>query len=1322
MSSSKVLDDELDNIVEKRRAHRAVIDGGAGKTDPSEVRASLAGIAFSGGGIRSATFCLGILQSLCSFGLLKRFDYLSTVSGGGYIGSWLTALMQRGHVSKLAGVPENGNRDRLAVEAINELEESLKPDVSWREGKSDHHAIQFLRNHSNYLTPKAGLTTADTWSAIATYLRNLMLNLVSIIGALTLLLLIPRVFARNIQPPGAQANFFTPFIENLGFFLLAVTGALFVLATYVFARNIRSLRCGIPELATKQKWLLYLLVSPLFLSAFLASYWMPEAVETTQEWLPAAIMNALTFDGLENNVTEVFWCLTCALIYTLIWIIASIKWGADAQERSAARINYPNLLRIIGTSIVAGLVGGYLLVLISNSLRDDVIWRAIYGPAFYLGWLYLLLIFHMGLMSRRLDDSIREWLSRVGAWLLIFAAVWITVSWLALRGPYFVDQLSSWAAAGLLVTWITGTLGGLLASRSSKSASTEVSRFRTLLLSATPYLFLAGLLLLLSAGIHKGLLNLVHDTPPKLDALTTEFCNSDASLVDSYACSRKNYIIALQTEDEALLPLEQQQLVNDAKDQTKRDYLALVKNLHGKHLDTVFAVIAVASIVVFFALLLVDINEFSMHWLYRNRLIRAYLGASVPEEIRTQRRQRFTGFYREDDIDLKANGDGNGITLEAQGPYHLINAAINLVGGKQLAWQERKAASFLFSPLFCGYTPFSGKPGYRYTKEYATGFNDNSSPLTLGAAVAVSGAAASPNMGFRTSTAFAFLMSVFNVRLGRWIGNPRNEKTYKESGPRFAGGSMVQELFGSANGKRRHVYVSDGGHFENLGIYELVRRRCRYIISCDAGADPTFSFEDLGNAIRKCRTDFGVEIEIDVSPIRERNSDNKSEWHCAVGHICYPDEDVADGTLVYIKTSLTGNEPEDVLNYAKDNDSFPHQTTSDQFFDESQFESYRRLGIHVGETVFGRSAANADPLDPFNNERLFQSLMEEWYPPVTIDQTRFTELAGTLDILFERLRTSDALNPLGAQFYPEWQSLIPDEHLKTPLVLPETDEQKREAFYFCNSLIQLMENAYIELDLEAEYDHPDNRGWMNLFRHWSWSGMFRATWAISACTYGRRFQTFCEHHLKLTLGKVCVECCEVSKLNVVEREQVGDYQLLTGFTDDELVIYQIRTELQAKALDEQFGFPVGYAVCIRNSSEITLFRIQDHLRKMGLGRQGLKALIQHRQDNHEQSFDATDPVSELVNHAAETDFAEIRKVSSQETSKVQMRSAVEESSSVHESKTKVRDYLKSLEEFDRTNSRTFGALYRSVCRELRIQARRAPAPDHESIKAAEKEF
>jgi hypothetical protein len=123
------------------------------------------------------------------------------------------------------------------------------------------------------------------------------------------------------------------------------------------------------------------------------------------------------------------------------------------------------------------------------------------------------------------------------------------------------------------------------------------------------------------------------------------------------------------------------------------------------------------------------------------------------------------------------------------------------------------------------------------------------------------------------------------------------------------------------------------------------------IIALDAEEDETFTFGGLGNAVRKCRDDFGVEIVLNPQRIALRDDRRRSQAHFAIGRIHYPElED--PGWILYIKSSLANDEePVDIGEYAAREAQFPHQSTADQFFDESQFESYRRLGQHIANVL-----------------------------------------------------------------------------------------------------------------------------------------------------------------------------------------------------------------------------------------------------------------------------------------------------------------------------------------------------------------------------------
>jgi hypothetical protein len=219
--------------------------------------------------------------------------------------------------------------------------------------------------------------------------------------------------------------------------------------------------------------------------------------------------------------------------------------------------------------------------------------------------------------------------------------------------------------------------------------------------------------------------------------------------------------------------------------------------------------------------------------------------------------------------------------------------------------------------------------------------------------MAISGAAVSPSMGYNSSPGVSFLMTLFNVRLGWWLGNPKFGN-YSSISPVFPLRPFFMEMFGLTSENERWVYLSDGGHFENLGIYEMVRRRCRVIVVSDAGCDPEYGFDDLGNALRKIWIDLGVRIDfVGLDRLKKRFKRRPTpaldQPYWAVGRIRYHNADSTgeDGYLLYVKAGLHGTECMDVLSYAATHKEFPHENTANQFFTESQFESYRALGFDI---------------------------------------------------------------------------------------------------------------------------------------------------------------------------------------------------------------------------------------------------------------------------------------------------------------------------------------------------------------------------------------
>jgi hypothetical protein len=250
--------------------------------------------------------------------------------------------------------------------------------------------------------------------------------------------------------------------------------------------------------------------------------------------------------------------------------------------------------------------------------------------------------------------------------------------------------------------------------------------------------------------------------------------------------------------------------------------------------------------------------------------------------------------------------------------------------------------------------------------------------------MAISGAAVSPNMGYYSSPSISLLLAFFNVRLGWWLGNPgrQGEKSYNTEGPSFAVTPLLEEALGLTTDTRSYVYLSDGGHFEDLGLYEMVRRRCRFIVVVDAGEDADFQFADLGNAVRKIYIDLGVRIHFDDLPILKNRPPDTITYeqrrdipYYAIGVIEYGAADgeqtgCGDGTILYVKPALHGTEAAGIISYANAHPTFPHETTTDQWFTESQFESYRSLGFEIMDRILRDKA----PL-PRNPEMTLRQLL-----------------------------------------------------------------------------------------------------------------------------------------------------------------------------------------------------------------------------------------------------------------------------------------------------------------------------------------------------------
>nr|WP_307728025.1 patatin-like phospholipase family protein [Massilia terrae] len=931
--------------------------------------AGLTGLALSGGGVRSATFNLGVLQALGEQQLLRDFDYLSTVSGGGFIGGWLSKCIREKH------------GDVRAVEAM------LTPGAAGEAVEAEPAEIQFLRQYSNYLSPRSGMFSADAWTLIGIYVRNTGLNLAMLLAWLCALLLLPRfaVWAVN-GIVGASA----PWAAWSDPAWMLGTGA-FLFAVFCIALSISSR----PESADGQRWfpvnqgaVLWYINFPLLLSGFLVSIglwrhggtmpWMlnrllARQLEWRLAWLLApgavyfivwacgwylahdrlspyrragyatcaaalALVVAVMLGGTlefapgvaehaiaHDSAYMLARCWIPAAAIALLLAAAALAVPGWRRKRAAPDITRTDVHEALShflSAMFALTIGTLLLLgglaLLPNPAQHPILNNAValttFGMPLMMTLFSVTTTLMIGLIGPLYSDASREWWSRQGAWTTIF-----TITWMMMFGAaFFLPPLVHWAwltwhplaNLGAAIGWLAMTWFGLKAgSMGGQLPGIGMTRLE-LAARVAPYVFSFGIFALLATLV-------------QLSVAAPELACPAPTLACVYASHAS---ASLQTD--------------------------------GATLAVAFGLCLFAAVVLGWR---VDINKFSLYMLYRNRVVRAYFGASSMH----RKPHPFTGFDPNDDPQLA--------DLQDQLPYHIINTSLNLVSGEELAWQTRKAASFAFTPRYCGFEmplmPAQGanlalheaqRGTFRPTRQYASRAGkgvDDDAKVRLGMAVALSGAAASPNMGSHSSPPLNFLMTMFNVRLGRWCPNPR-KAAWKRSSPPIGLFSLLAELFGMTNADASYVYLSDGGHFENLGIYELVRRRCRLIVAVDVASDRTLAFEDLGNAIRKCATDLHVTIDLDVSRMELVKGTDLCGASCAAGTICYShvDEGGVDGTLLYIKPAIVGNENADVLNYRKAHPDYPHQSTADQWFDEAQFESYRALGYHIAKEALSRAA------------------------------------------------------------------------------------------------------------------------------------------------------------------------------------------------------------------------------------------------------------------------------------------------------------------------------------------------------------------------------
>lgn len=348
----------------------------------------------------------------------------------------------------------------------------------------------------------------------------------------------------------------------------------------------------------------------------------------------------------------------------------------------------------------------------------------------------------------------------------------------------------------------------------------------------------------------------------------------------------------------------------------------------------------------------VNLNMLSPHRYYRARLCECYLAVPESPPLGAWGRLMHRLWYGYEAPSPGEFGTVKQRRLSEIGeskvpPYHLINATVNLPASQNRELRGRGGDFFVFSRDHCG----SPATGYVATKR----LEEADPRLDLGTAVAISGAAGSTNMAWRTEGPFAqfrFLLALLNVRLGCWIPNFQkavSKGTSKEGEPQtgpipagFVGAPyLLRETTGNIHEGLNHFNVSDGGHIENLGVYELLRRKCRFIIAADGGAARDLVAGDLQRLERYVSIDFGIQLKYNLSDL-EPDERGVCRAPAILVRIIYSDK--STGWMVYLRPSITGNESNHVLDHWRQHPAFPYESIADQIFEEEQFEGYRSLG------------------------------------------------------------------------------------------------------------------------------------------------------------------------------------------------------------------------------------------------------------------------------------------------------------------------------------------------------------------------------------------
>ena len=982
------------------------------------------GLSFSGGGLRSATFNLGVVQALAKHGVLPFVDYLSTVSGGGYLGSSLTSLLNLHRHSKDADGfceddceaedhPEHGDNDIVFpfstqyrnfpfnpdFNPFSEAAASGRPDNATpleQAGSASNMQLAHMRRSGNFLIQRLGLLSRDFVRTIGAIFSGIFYSVILFVVALFLFASVHYV-AMGTLVPG---------ITGIGIPTSALLNS--DPDSTVIATNTQDEGAEAEE--------------PSLLNLY------DNMVAVSFEKYDAATQ---TFEPAPPRVYR--WAIASGTLGSLLWVIFIIPYYGRFEKRRKASRKASNevppekdpdipVLWLTAAIHFILIMGFYLFLRITDSDSNSSQLYWIWYPFFYIAATAAsgYLLFYIFSLKPLFDNKFFKMEHDLAASQrsIFYAYVGIQTQGAILIGvaallaiPHYFTIVTP--TAGVTIPGGAAIISGLWAyllqrraqsAASGKNASARLSlSFSTIKLGLN---LLVMIVVLSSIYMIEVLFEQVNlgdlfatgaITIPVISSIVNFFYGLTQNSVSVFGLSLNARLLLIVGV--AILGIAEYRWFRSRIGKLVREIARGTYYKNGFRLLLIPLVVllminlsyngffvrhtALVGLVVFGVLLylfllfsgLINANSISLHYFYRDRIADAFLKTDIvnandePLVVRDNRSLLLASM----------NHEGSSI------PYHLVMGAVSLQGSKDLKLKGRKTAPFTFSKYYCG----SDITGYVSTRKYRRNTNK------LARAVTISGAAFSSSVGILTFFGQAFMLTLINVRLGMWLKNPSLYSSKKEikigdpySPQKVRSAAMVQQinrlqdsfeqlmnwvvdlietwaiwpryLFEEATGSMNEdlplVNVTDGGHFENMGLYPLLQRRCKLIISGDASADPEHSANDLARVVRQINVDENIDIDINLNSLKLGDG-GTCPFHYTVGRITYHARDESErsetGYLIYIKPSMTGDEPIDITNYWRANKkgNFPHQSTADQFYDEHQFEAYRHLGEHSVDSM-----------------------------------------------------------------------------------------------------------------------------------------------------------------------------------------------------------------------------------------------------------------------------------------------------------------------------------------------------------------------------------